>query len=88
MSNSSNRGIERICEITIDTENNNNINNINILEICKELSQDENIEYAEPAPVRNVYSFNPNDPLKTNQWYLSAIGAYEAWDIVKNKQGV
>jgi serine protease len=40
------------------------------------------IEYAERVVIPELL-YQPNDPLKTNQYYLSKIQAYQAWDICK-----
>ncbi len=75
------RGIERICEIEIER-------NDNILAICQKLMQDTDIEYAEPMPMRYTCGFTPNDPAFASQWHLSNINAASAWDVVKDKTGV
>lgn len=80
-SESSNRGIERICEIIIEP-------NDNILEVCKELMKNIDIEYAEPAPIRYCNEFIPNDPEINKQWHLQNIELYKAWEVVKEKKGV
>ena len=78
---SSNYGIERICEISIEPNN-------DIYKICQELMKDESVEYAEPAPIRQYFDFVPNDPSISSQWHLKNINIYEAWEIVKDKTGV
>lgn len=77
----STNGIERICEITIEETD-------DILRICEELSKDEMVEYAEPAPIRYTTGFMPNDPGISSQWHIKNVKIDEAWEVVKDKTGV
>ena len=50
-------------------------------EILASMRNDPNIEWAEPDYVVNV-NLVPNDPhvINSDEWHLSTIGAYTAWD--------
>lgn len=80
LSNSS-TGIERILEIYFDEE-------IDPYEICKELIQSPDVEYAVPIYIRRVFDFIPNDPNMGSQWFLSNIQLPKAWDITKGDKNV
>jgi len=54
--------------------------NADIPSIAKELSQNPNVEYAEPRYIYEMYDV-PDDPLYSDQWYLPKINASNAWDI-------
>ncbi|MEJ5245029.1 MAG: S8 family serine peptidase [Bacteroidota bacterium] len=66
-------GVGRIYELQYS-------NPIDPYDVCKELMKNPEIEYAYPIFVRFPY-FSPNDPLITNQYYLTNIAAYQAWDV-------
>ncbi|HDZ42302.1 MAG TPA: peptidase S8, partial [Bacteroidetes bacterium] len=54
--------------------------NADVQSIARELSQNPNIEYAEPRYIYKMYDV-PDDPLYSDQWYLPKINASDAWDI-------
>ncbi|MGD8778368.1 MAG: S8 family serine peptidase [Ignavibacteria bacterium] len=60
--------------------------NTDIEKLVEELSEDSNVEYAEPVP---IYYPNdvPNDSLYSLQDHLKQIKAEEAWDIHKCENG-
>jgi hypothetical protein len=58
----------------------------NVVRVAKEISNDPNIEYAEPIPI-NYPAEIPNDPLYNNLWFLPKILAPEAWNIHKGEDG-
>jgi len=66
-------GVGRIYELRYS-------NPIDPYDVCKELLKNPEIEYAYPIFIRYPY-FSPNDPLITNQYYLTNIAAYQAWDV-------
>lgn len=45
------------------------------------------VEYAEPEFINHL-AYTPNDSLTSQQWYLNAIQAYQAWDIQKGDTAV
>ncbi|MBA4853500.1 S8 family serine peptidase [Emticicia sp. BO119] len=49
-------------------------------QFIKEIEKDKRIEYIERVPFHQIISV-PSDPKIGNQYYLSKIKAYEAWDI-------
>ncbi|MCX7879389.1 MAG: S8 family serine peptidase [Ignavibacteria bacterium] len=74
-------GIERIYEIYFADE-------IDPYEVCKELLQSPDIEYAVPIYKRYLYDFTPNDPSIGSQWYINNIQLPKAWDISKGDKKV
>ncbi|MBI5326077.1 MAG: S8 family serine peptidase [Ignavibacteriae bacterium] len=56
----------------------------NIINILNEYSHDDNIEYAEPVPIRYLLAI-PNDTLYPLQQHLPQIKADSAWDIFKGE---
>ncbi|MCD4682155.1 MAG: S8 family serine peptidase, partial [Bacteroidales bacterium] len=59
---------------------------ISVTKVAREFSKDPNIEYAEPIPVAHL-TVEPNDPMYSQQQYLSQIFAPQAWDIHKGENG-
>ena len=55
--------------------------------IAWELSQNPNVEYAEPRYIYEMYDV-PDDPLYSDQWYLPIINASDAWDISQGDTNV
>ncbi len=74
-------GIERILEIYFDED-------IDPYEVCKELVQSPDVEYAVPIYVRKLFDFTPNDPRISSQWYLNNIQLPKAWDVTKGDKSV
>lgn len=74
-------GIERIIEIYFADE-------IDPYEVCKELMQAPDVEYAVPIYRRTLYDFTPNDPRIGSQWFLNNIQLPKAWDITKGDKKV
>lgn len=50
--------------------------------VARKLAGIAGIEYAEPVYARRL-SYIPNDPLVAQQWYLEAVRATEAWNVVR-----
>lgn len=73
-------GIENIYSIRYS-------NDIDPLLLAQKLSRLSEIEYAEPRFIYKL-DFTPNDPMITNQNYLSIIKAYEGWDVSKGDSSV
>lgn len=46
-----------------------------------------NFELVEPEFAHKM-SFTPNDPRRSDQYYLDLINAYEAWDVTKGSESV
>lgn len=59
----------------------------NLHDIAKAISADADIEYAQPNYLHKI-SAVPDDPFKSQQYYLDNIGVYEAWDYSKGAQDV
>ncbi len=74
-------GIERIIEVYFETE-------IDPYEVCKELMQSPDIEYAVPVYKRFLYDFTPNDPNLSSQWFINNIQLPKAWDITKGDKSI
>ena len=55
--------------------------------VARELSQNANVEYAEPRYIYELYDV-PDDPLYSDQWYLPIINASDAWDISQGDTNV
>ena len=58
------------------------------IEYCNELlKKSEDLLYAEPI-VEYIPLFNPNDILLSNQFYLTNIKAFQAWDVTKGDDDI
>lgn len=66
-------GVGRIYELQYS-------NPIDPYDVCKEMMKNPDVEYAYPIFIRYPF-FTPNDPLITNQYYLTNIAAFQAWDV-------
>lgn len=66
-------GVGRIYELQYS-------NPLDPYDVCKQLMKNPEIEYACPIFIRYT-NFTPNDPLTVNQYYLTNIFAYQAWDV-------
>lgn len=60
---------------------------IDINKVIKQIKSFNFIEYAQPHYVDELLlsQYLPNDPKRTEQYYLATIKAYEAWDLVGGK---
>ena len=59
---------------------------IDINKVIKQIKAFDFIEYAQPHYIDELLGqYVPNDPLNVNQYYLTNIMAYEAWDISGGK---
>lgn len=61
--------------------------NISVLELCKDLTQDPAVEYAEPVFNTRPHLV-PNDSLYSMQSHLPQIKAEEAWDVAQGSADV
>ncbi len=77
----SDQKIENILEIYFSDE-------LDVYEVCKELMNDPNVEYAVPIYKRFLYDFTPNDPSISQQWFINNIQLPKAWDITKGDKKV
>lgn len=68
-------GFDRLYEINIPID-------ADPVNICAELMQNPDVEYACPIYVRYP-NFNPNDPLKTQQYAIGNMKLTQAWDITQ-----
>jgi subtilisin family serine protease/photosystem II stability/assembly factor-like uncharacterized protein len=78
---SSNYGLDRICEIVFE-------DSVDVFDISKHIAENPEIEYAEPVPMDYAIEYQPNDPQLDQQWHLADIDIYNAWEVVKDKTGV
>lgn len=60
-----------------------------ITSFCEELKAYQNVHYVEPI-YREQLLYTPNDPAITNenQYYLSVIKAFEAWDVTQGSSEI
>ncbi len=56
-------------------------------EVALAIGSAKGVEYAEPIYSRTLL-YTPNDPELTKQWYLDAVHAREAWDIVRGDSSI
>jgi len=56
-------------------------------QFMKEIGKDPSVEYAELVPYREIIA-TPNDPQTGNQYHLSKVKAYEAWDIAQGSTDI
>ncbi len=75
------QGLTRILEITYNSGD-------DPFDVCAELMQNPDVEYASPVYIRYTHAFTPNDPEYVNQWALEVIEAAKAWDISKGSKDV
>ncbi|MGQ9819033.1 MAG: S8 family serine peptidase [Candidatus Kapaibacteriales bacterium] len=80
LSNNS-EGIEKLIEVYFSDE-------IDPYEICKELMQSPDVEYAVPIYKRYLYDFVPNDPYISSQWFINNIQLPKAWDVTKGDKKI
>jgi subtilisin family serine protease/photosystem II stability/assembly factor-like uncharacterized protein len=73
--------IENILELYFSDE-------LDVYEVCKELSNDPNVEYAVPIFRRFLNEFVPNDPEISKQWFINNIQLPKAWEITKGNKKV
>jgi len=74
-------GLEKLMEILFDSE-------IDPYEVCKELIDLPEVEYAVPVYKRFLYDFTPNDPNISSQWFINNIQLPKAWDITRGDKSV
>jgi len=54
----------------------------NVLELCKKLNKDPEVEYAQPNYIYKAI-YTPNDPRYNELWGIIKIQASDAWDITE-----
>jgi subtilisin family serine protease len=59
----------------------------NIDFLIRSLLDMNEVEYAEKSPILNIF-YSPNDPDTSQQYYLSAINAYAAWNLTTGDPNV
>jgi len=69
-------GLERIFVVNIQTD-------VNILSLIELLNDLDEVEYAEPMYIRELYDaqFTPNDAYFNQSWHHPVVNTPEAWDI-------
>jgi subtilisin family serine protease/photosystem II stability/assembly factor-like uncharacterized protein len=75
------KGIMRILEVNYSSGD-------DPFDVCADLMQNPDVEYASPVYIRYTDDYTPNDPEYVNQWALSIIEAAKAWDISKGSKDV
>jgi subtilisin family serine protease/photosystem II stability/assembly factor-like uncharacterized protein len=63
-------------------------NDINPYQICKQLIENAEIEYATPVFKRNTYGFVPNDAWYQIGYHLAKINMPDAWEVTKGDTNV
>lgn len=53
---------------------------INAKKLVQQLKNLKEVEYAEQIPINQI-TYTPSDSLNSDQWYLNAVNAYQAWDV-------
>jgi hypothetical protein len=69
-------GVGRIYEVRFATP-------VDVYNVCRELSQNPEVEYAEPVYIETFAATRPNDARYAAQYALQRIQAEPAWDIVR-----
>ncbi len=73
-------GLDRIYEVKFS-------GTANIVDVINDFLKNDQVEYAEPSYIYRS-NYVPNDPLITNQNYLTQVKAQQAWDITRNSSGI
>lgn len=60
---------------------------VDIKKMLSLLRQQADVVYAEPVYLRR-FSYDPNDPARSNQSYLNTVKAREAWDVTRGDTSV
>lgn len=60
---------------------------LNPFDLCQQLMQSPDVEYAVPVRVHKLY-FTPNDPLYSSQAWLTNMRLEGAWDVTKGSKNV
>jgi hypothetical protein len=81
--NSSGKNIEPLCRVIKVTFNNNQDNS----SFLQSAGNDPDIEYIEPSHTYHIDSI-PNDSLVSQQWALTKISAFDAWNITEGSDTV
>jgi subtilisin family serine protease len=62
--------------------------NKSVIELCIELNNRHDIEYASPVFYRELHEYIPNDYDEEKQYYLEHINAFAAYDVTKGDTSV
>ena len=81
VNNDDNFGLDRIYEIHYSS-------GTDPYDVCRELMNNPEIEYAVPIFRRYVYEHTPNDPYLSRQWAVNTIEAKKAWEVSKGSAKV
>lgn len=57
--------------------------NLSILEVVEQIQKESSMIESIDVNTYGEYSFSPNDPQFSNQWYLNRIGMISGWDKAK-----
>lgn len=74
-------GVDRILEINYSSP-------VNPYDVCRQLMNNPEIEYACPVFIYKTSDFTPNDPKLSSQWYINNMELKKAWDISKGDKSV
>jgi subtilisin family serine protease/photosystem II stability/assembly factor-like uncharacterized protein len=74
-------GTDRILEITYQSD-------IDPYDICSQLINNPEVEYAVPVFIYQTCDYSPNDPRLANQWHINNIQLTKAWDLSKGSDKV
>ena len=74
-------GVTRIYEIRYDSP-------VDPYDVCIDLMNNPDVEYAVPVFKRYTYSFTPNDPDFSKQYGLQSMKLEQAWDFTRGSKDV
>lgn len=74
-------GLERIYEVAFSDE-------FDPYDVCIDLMNNPEIEYACPVFIRHTKDYTPNDPEISKQWAIGKLQMLKAWDITKGSKTV
>lgn len=74
-------GLDRIIEIRYNSDE-------DPYNLCAELMNNPDVEFASPVYIRYTNDFTPNDAFINQQYALSAMNMYKAWDISKGSDTI
>lgn len=76
-----NFGLDRIYTIDVPADK-------DVFDLCAELMNNPEVEYACPVSVHYSNKHTPNDPLISKQYALEAMKLLDAWDVTKGSTNV
>lgn len=74
-------GLDRLYKISIPLDK-------DPFEVCAELMQNPDVEYACPVSVAYKFEHKPNDPMIGKQYALESMMLFDAWDVTKGSPDV